>query len=829
MDLPSCQALDFFCKFLKTKYLRDKLIPYAVLLSFLIVFSIACGKQKAQVKPPLPPKPPSAPTAKTEPPVRKEQPAESRPAPRAENKTAPRPVLEPVVPAPEPVISTVDFVPGPLIKIGLATDAREIRISSPGDYYVMAKTAEASRQLTQGDIRVRVEQEASDSSTVFRVQVASYVKMDLAQDLKRRLSESLNQPVIIHENEAAGLNQVWVGEFPSKGDAQSLLDSLVESGFPDAFIVKEAVETEGGRTDLALRGARSLFLLSETGFLIQPSSRASFLSLDGKPYRGVLDVSLNQNNRMTIVNQLGMEEYLQGVVPAEMSPASYPEAAALAALSIAARTYALKNMGKYRSQGFDLSNDTRSQVYGGVAAEKDAASEAVRQTAGLAIYYQDKLIDAMYHSTCGGRTEDFASVFDSAEVPYLKSVSCTIERGPEMGETVLFGKHDLEQIILADDGSVANRNLELARILGIIQPRSEISQEFLTGRADRSEILAWIANAGKLAQKAQPGDGSAALDVETRAGFFQYAAEALFGVAEIKRKMSPRDVEYYLSNLQDGTDIPERARPALSYLIQSGLWRPRADNTVRPHEPVRRADALSLLLRWVESVRPEMLRKGTFVSAGKADGEAESEPSITLKWGTRTQKFRLSDNPYLFRLDPERATPVSQLRIIGNEKVSFHVDLQGRIDFLEFELSPTGASSDRYSPAASWDVTLSRSAMADKLRSLMGNIGEFRDLKPHKIGESGRAVQIQITGSRGSVVVNGYKFRNALGLRDTLFTLTREHNPDGSIESFTFHGRGYGHGVGMCQVGAFGMARAGRSYEEIIKAYYQGVSIRKAY
>jgi stage II sporulation protein D len=119
--------------------------------------------------------------------------------------------------------------------------------------------------------------------------------------------------------------------------------------------------------------------------------------------------------------------------------------------------------------------------------------------------------------------------------------------------------------------------------------------------------------------------------------------------------------------------------------------------------------------------------------------------------------------------------------------------------------------------------------MAEKLRGLMGDIGEFRDLKPHKTGESGRAVQIQITGSRGSVVVNGYKLRNAVGLRDTLFTLTRGYNPDGSIASFTFHGRGYGHGVGMCQVGAFGMARAGRSYEEIIKTYYQGVEIRKAY
>jgi stage II sporulation protein D len=79
------------------------------------------------------------------------------------------------------------------------------------------------------------------------------------------------------------------------------------------------------------------------------------------------------------------------------------------------------------------------------------------------------------------------------------------------------------------------------------------------------------------------------------------------------------------------------------------------------------------------------------------------------------------------------------------------------------------------------------------------------------------------------VVLNGYKVRNALNLKDTWFTLAREYNPDGSIASFTFHGRGWGHGVGLCQVGAFGMARAGRGYEEILKTYYTGVQIRKAY
>jgi stage II sporulation protein D len=172
---------------------------------------------------------------------------------------------------------------------------------------------------------------------------------------------------------------------------------------------------------------------------------------------------------------------------------------------------------------------------------------------------------------------------------------------------------------------------------------------------------------------------------------------------------------------------------------------------------------------------------------------------------------------------------VSSLKIIGNEKISFHVSASGSIDFLEIELSPTGAASDRYSPVASWDTTLTRASIAEKLRSLVDNIGQFQDLKPARIGNSGRVTQIQVIGSRRSVVLNGYKVRGALGLRDTLFTITREVIPDGSIASFTFHGRGWGHGIGLCQVGAFGMARAGHTFEEIIKTYYQGVEIQKAY
>ena len=99
------------------------------------------------------------------------------------------------------------------------------------------------------------------------------------------------------------------------------------------------------------------------------------------------------------------------------------------------------------------------------------------------------------------------------------------------------------------------------------------------------------------------------------------------------------------------------------------------------------------------------------------------------------------------------------IKVIGNEKLSYHLGRDGKIDFLEVELNPAGASSDRYSPVATWQTTLSRATISEKLRPLAAAAGEFRDLKPSRFGTSGRAVQIQVIGTRGSVLLNGFKVR----------------------------------------------------------------------
>jgi len=794
-------------------------------LTLLMTLQLGCGRKAARVTPPVQTPPSRAPAGKPSSPTpAPSKPAPSRPAPEKPgpgNKTEVKPVVPPPVPA-NPNHR------GPMIRVALTAPSDAIRISAGGQYYLIEKAPETERRLILGEIQVRLERPQTEAGEVWRIQVASLANADAAATLARQLGEQFALPSVVRENAAAGTSQVRIGRFATRGEAQDFAaGALADAGYRDAFVVREAGESARGTPVLALRGPDGLFRTSRSGYLFLPGGEGSFLRLNNQPYRGTLDIILDNNNRLLVVNELGIEDYLQGVIPAELSPVTYPETEALAAQAIAARTYALKNLGRFRASGYDLTDDTRTQVYKGTSIEKEGSNRAVRETAGIAIYYNGSLIDALYTSTCGGRTEDFANVFDTAPVPYLQSVVCAAEiSAGEMPGATLSGYHSLADVLFVDDGSPANRELELARVLGLTRG-DPLTRDFLEGIPDAAEIRGWLDRSLNLAGRKSSSDTAAEAVPASRAGFIRYAALRFFGRDEIERRVSDSDVAYYTSNFRDGAAIPAAARPALAYLAQRKLWQPYPDNSVRPEQPVLRGDALALLVRWILSARPQVLKTG--VAADPGIGAGGNAKELPVKRGNRAERLRLASDLRLFKTTAGRSMPVAELRVIGNEKLTFHQATDGEIDFLEVELSASGASSDRFSPTATWHVTIARAVVAEKLRSLAGNIGEIQDLKPARLGNSGRVVQLEVIGSRSSVVLNGYRVRSALGLNDTLYTLERTPGDDGRISSFTFDGRGWGHGIGLCQTGAVGMARAGRSAEEILKTYYQGVELRQAY
>ncbi len=133
-------------------------------------------------------------------------------------------------------------------------------------------------------------------------------------------------------------------------------------------------------------------------------------------YRGNLEFRV-ENGKLAAVNELNIEDYLRGVVPAEIPP-SWPMEA-LKAQAVAARNYALQRVETTRGRSFNLLNNQYNQVYRGYDAESPATNQAVDETGGMVMTSQGSLITAFFHSSSGGYTENCEDVWIE-QLPYIK-------------------------------------------------------------------------------------------------------------------------------------------------------------------------------------------------------------------------------------------------------------------------------------------------------------------------------------------------------------------------------------------------------------------------
>lgn len=153
---------------------------------------------------------------------------------------------------------------------------------------------------------------------------------------------------------------------------------------------------------------------------VKPDKVQHYIEVNRRHYRGGITIQRTVNGSgLTVINTIGVEEYLYGVIAREISP-DWP-LEAVKAQAVAARTYLLANMNKHKQQGFDICATTDCQVYGGYDSEKERSRKAVDDTAGQAILYKGKLIPAYFHSSSGGYTEDSENVWGTYQ-PYLRGV-----------------------------------------------------------------------------------------------------------------------------------------------------------------------------------------------------------------------------------------------------------------------------------------------------------------------------------------------------------------------------------------------------------------------
>ena len=218
------------------------------------------------------------------------------------------------------------------------------------------------------------------------------------------------------------------GQPPMLAVALLLHQSHVELGGTHGF----RLESGGRQVDLQWGGSRTVVEATLAGLKYRGAthqslrltpSQGGLAQVNGKPYRGTLEIAADGRGGLNVVNHIGMEPYLWGVVKAEIS--AQAPVAALRAQAVAARTFALKNKDNYSAHGYGLKATEQSQVYGGVGMEDPRCTKAVNDTRGVVATFEGRLIEAQYHGSCGGYTENNEDVWASSEpVPYERSTVC---------------------------------------------------------------------------------------------------------------------------------------------------------------------------------------------------------------------------------------------------------------------------------------------------------------------------------------------------------------------------------------------------------------------
>jgi peptidoglycan hydrolase-like amidase len=695
-----------------------------------------------------------------------------------------------------------DALVPPVVRVGILPDAPRVSIGADGGVIVRAEDGSA-RPMARVTF---VGQVSGGSPAQFRVQVGSLSDESAARGLAERAQRVSGLEPVVRWNEPTRTHQVRVGAFATREEAQALVEHLARGGLQGTWVVEEA----------AVPGLARLRLLEtgeELGQVDITAARAGdFLSADAIRYRGFLRVRPVENGTLTVINVLNLEDYVKGVVPNELSPVVFPQIEALKAQAVAARTYTLRNMGLYEARGYDICATPACQMYQGQSSEQPLSTQAVEETSGLVGSYGGGLINALYTSTCGGHTEDVENIFEGngEPAPYLRGVACTPEQGS--WTTIRTSRAPVS----VGEPERLGRDAALLVSLGVLDPKL-YSRAALSGNASPEELRGWI---GRLvtALHRQPCAASAESALPRRGAFFRDLVASVCWDERANRLLAPGDQDYLLQ-VEDRATLGDAERTAAALLVQEGILAPFADNTLRSDAPILRSDAVTLLAETAVRAGAPALQSATLreARAGKLTVEREEG---------KPEELDLDPNLRLFRALDGNRMGASELHLISGEKVRFVLN-DHRVPFLEAEQSRLGATNDRSSRVFRWEVRLTPDDVARAV-ARYGSVGTVKDVKPLRLGVSGRVVEAVIVGSDGELPLKGLQVRWGLGLRENLFVIDRERGADGQIARFIFTGKGWGHGVGLCQVGASGMALQGATYDQILSHYYRGIRLRKA-
>lgn len=774
-----------------------------------------------------------------------------------------------------------------------------------------------------------------------------------ARKLEDRLKLEFFEPVTTTFDQKKKQYVVTIGRFTSQGDAEGMVDRLREAGYKAPRVIndskapdsKDSRDSKAGSetaepgfvTDTNARAAKykaepgvsrrsgsttprgkgqmaaivadKIVASSENEIIVssgdeqsimdrqQPAkSDAKFtaLRIGNRDYRGTIHFILNPRGRVNVVNVVALEQYLRGVVPMEMSATAYAAIEAIKAQAVASRSFALASLGQRRDEGYDLVDDSRAQVYGGLSSERELTNQAVEQTRGIVASYQNETgkrepIQALYTTNCGGRTENNEEVFGGRALPYLRSVACVTDRMSLAGRDIVTTR-TAEPLNGAEGRSIA-REAALLTVLGFSLPR-RASSHYLRGAPDQDEVRGWTEQLARLTERDKPASSRA--DVTRLSEFARLVAASVYGADRTSTLLASADVDYLLAGLRV-EQLSREGRADVALLLKDGILRVPDDGAVDGRAAITRAQAIetigrALILRsgpdlksHTSNVKSEILNLRSGIAAPAEKGRliiARSGSPLNATRGTQGPSFvtvntssssskparlapssmseqdeaneqsgdrayeqayehsgnrEISEGAWLFRAVGGESYAVDRLTLIGGERVIYHFNSAGRVDFLEASLASTAsisgraASIDGLGNVASWQERVTIEELQQRLARGHINVGRPEHIEPAVFSASTRITEVELSGSDGHSRLHIPQIRGALGLKEHLFAIDRETDGHGHLVAFVFSGRGSGHGVGMCQAGAYRMAKEGYSYTAILQKYYTGIEIQKTY
>jgi stage II sporulation protein D len=636
--------------------------------------------------------------------------------------------------------------------------------------------------------------------TIYRIQIASFASSEYAKAFADKLKLDFGLPVATVYASDKLLYRVQVGAESSRAAATTLNEKLVAAGHEGGFII-ETVEGLTGKPEMVAVDASGKKIAKSAHFTCWSQNPSTHLAVAGMKYRGAIEVRHSRKGEVLAVNVVNLEDYLRGVVPAEMSGNIYPQIEALKAQALAARTYAYRNRGQYAAQGFDVCNTPTCQVYKGTSVEQPLTDKAIYETRGQIITYHGEPINSLFTSTCGGHTEDVGNIFSGDNVPYLMGVECVPEAD---------GIIELTRRASQNNSQKSDYQFALLKVMGTWP--TAIPYNAAT-KAD-PELVNFVVRQALRYIGTVATEENFSKENPTMLETINFFVTTAGWQARIEQEISDLDIKMLLPRQIISIAGPDGSRNLL-YFLRLGYILPQTSGSL-PFNVITTHSSLSeMLLRIIKRESPHLFTAGKMTKI--------SSDMLFLESRSGDLEFELDDNVQLFRRMNGKVFPSDSVQMLAGDLLELII-IRSKVAALVHTPPLQGVTNDRTSSVFQWEVKHTPAQLKQALSRYM-DIGEIKDLIPLRRGVSGRTVELKVVGETGEKILKGLQVRWGLGTRESLFVIEKRVDLTGKVIQWRIIGRGWGHGVGLCQVGSYGMAQAGKTYDEILSHYYLGTGI----